>query len=266
MRGQLRRDRRQDARRRLRPGSRAPCAGSMRRKSRASVWRAISARAPASSTPVGPPPTTTKVSHARRRLGVGLALGGLEGQQHAPADLERVLDGLQAGRVAAPTRRGRSTSAWRRWPRPGSRSGSSPSASSTRCARGVDRAAPRRAAPSCCSAGAGCGGSGAAMSARRQAGGRHLVEQRLEQVVVAAVDQRHAHGAPAQAPRRRQARRSRRPRSRRAARSACSRLDRRRLGSGSSLRLHRATRQVGAVADQARPRRGRGPRRGPQAD
>ena len=34
----------------------------MRRNSRASVERASSAMAPASSTPVGPPPTTTKVS------------------------------------------------------------------------------------------------------------------------------------------------------------------------------------------------------------
>ena len=39
--------------------------GSMWRKSRSSVWRAISAIAPASSTPVGPPPTITNVSHAR---------------------------------------------------------------------------------------------------------------------------------------------------------------------------------------------------------
>jgi len=31
--------------------------------------RAISATAPASSTPVGPPPTITKVSHAARRSG-----------------------------------------------------------------------------------------------------------------------------------------------------------------------------------------------------
>ena len=38
----------------------------MRRNSRASVWRAISATVPASSTPVGPPPTTRKVNQTRR--------------------------------------------------------------------------------------------------------------------------------------------------------------------------------------------------------
>ncbi len=44
-------------------------AGTMRRNSPASVWRAISASVPAISTPVGPPPITTKVSRARRRTG-----------------------------------------------------------------------------------------------------------------------------------------------------------------------------------------------------
>jgi len=38
----------------------------MWRKSRPSDWRAISAIAPDISTPVGPAPTTTKVSSARR--------------------------------------------------------------------------------------------------------------------------------------------------------------------------------------------------------
>ena len=41
----------------------------MRRKSRSMVCRAISESAPASSTPVGPAPTMTKVSHARCRSG-----------------------------------------------------------------------------------------------------------------------------------------------------------------------------------------------------
>ena len=39
---------------------------SKRRNSPASVWRAISASVPASSTPVAPAPITAKVSHARR--------------------------------------------------------------------------------------------------------------------------------------------------------------------------------------------------------
>jgi hypothetical protein len=43
--------------------------GSIRSKSLARAKREISARAPASSTPVGPPPTTTKVRSASRRFG-----------------------------------------------------------------------------------------------------------------------------------------------------------------------------------------------------
>jgi hypothetical protein len=43
----------------------------MWRKSWRSVCREISPRVPASSTPVGPPPTTTKVSHGARRLSFG---------------------------------------------------------------------------------------------------------------------------------------------------------------------------------------------------
>ena len=74
---------------------------SIERKSRRSVSRAISASAPASSTPVGPPPTMTNVSHSARRARVVLALGRLEGDQDPPPDLERVVDGLEAGRVAA---------------------------------------------------------------------------------------------------------------------------------------------------------------------
>ena len=54
---------------------------------------------------------------------VRLALGRLEGEEHAAADLQRVLDALQARGERAPTRRGRSTSASRPWPRSGSRRG-----------------------------------------------------------------------------------------------------------------------------------------------
>ena len=45
------------------------CAGSIERKSWRSVRCAISAIAPATSTPVGPPPTITNVSQARRCAG-----------------------------------------------------------------------------------------------------------------------------------------------------------------------------------------------------
>ena len=74
----------------------------MWRKSWRSVSLAISPSAPASSTPVGPPPTITKFSQARRSAGSVLALGAFEGQQQAAADLGGVLDGLQAGRDGFP--------------------------------------------------------------------------------------------------------------------------------------------------------------------
>ncbi len=49
--------------------------------------------------------------------------------------------------------------------------------------------------------------------ARGEPRGRHLIEQRLEQVVVVAVDQRHGDAGAGRAPRRRPCRRSRRRRS-----------------------------------------------------
>ena len=76
--------------------------GWILRKSRRSVSLAISPSAPASSTPVGPPPTTTNVIHSCRTLGIGLALGRLERDQDPPAHLERVLDGLEARRERRP--------------------------------------------------------------------------------------------------------------------------------------------------------------------
>ena len=76
--------------------------GSMWRKSWRTVSLAISPSAPASSTPVGPPPTMTKFSQARALRRVGLALGALEGQQQAAADLGGVLDRLQAGSELLP--------------------------------------------------------------------------------------------------------------------------------------------------------------------
>src|SRR5919204_346906 len=50
-----------------------PCRGSIERKSRRSVSRASSAIWPAISTPVGPAPTTTNVSHASRASALGSA-------------------------------------------------------------------------------------------------------------------------------------------------------------------------------------------------
>ena len=57
---------------------------------------------PAISTPVGPPPTTTKVSNLCRSVDLDLALGRLEGQEHPAADFGRVFDRLQAGRKRFP--------------------------------------------------------------------------------------------------------------------------------------------------------------------
>ena len=55
------------------------------------VSRASSAIWPAISTPVGPAPTTTNVSHARRALRVGLQLGRLERAEDPGADRQRAL-------------------------------------------------------------------------------------------------------------------------------------------------------------------------------
>ena len=74
----------------------------MWRKSPRSVWLAISPKAPANSTPVGPPPTTTKVSQRLPRRRVGLPLGRLEREQHPPPNLRRVFHGFQAGRGGLP--------------------------------------------------------------------------------------------------------------------------------------------------------------------
>ncbi len=75
---------------------------SMLRKSRASVWRAISASVPASSTPVGPAPITAKVRQASRCAGVLGGFGLFESGQDARADRECVVEILEAGRVPLP--------------------------------------------------------------------------------------------------------------------------------------------------------------------
>ena len=83
-----------DDARRLRAG----CCGSPAR----SDCRAISASAPASSTPVGPPPTMTNVSSRRCFAGSRFALGRLERQQHPPPHLERIVERLEPGRARRP--------------------------------------------------------------------------------------------------------------------------------------------------------------------
>jgi hypothetical protein len=76
-------------------------AGSMWRNSPGSVCRAISASVPAISTPVGPPPMTTKVSHGARRAGSAPS-PPLRRPAAPAADLEGVVQGLEAGREAGP--------------------------------------------------------------------------------------------------------------------------------------------------------------------
>ena len=76
--------------------------GSMRRNSFASVCRAISASVPASSTPVGPPPITTRLSQAARAVGVGFALGDFECFEHLAAHDECVVERLEARRETGP--------------------------------------------------------------------------------------------------------------------------------------------------------------------
>ena len=74
----------------------------MLRNSPASVSRASSAIVPASSTPVGPPPMMTKRHQRPPPVRVGLALGFFEGEQDTPSDRRRVLQRLQARREWLP--------------------------------------------------------------------------------------------------------------------------------------------------------------------
>ena len=186
----------------------------MARKSRLSVACAISPRAPASSTPVGPPPTRTNRHPGATQLRIGLALGGLERDQDPPPDLEGVLDRLEPGRDARPLRvvevgvmgagrdhervvRDRATVGQQDLPCLG--------IDPDRLAeddRRVALLAQHRA-------------QRLGDVARRQGAGRDLVEQRLEEMEIAPVDEREAHlrdRSRGSAPR--TARQTRRPRRR----------------------------------------------------
>ena len=166
--------------------------GLIERKSRLSVSLAISPSAPASSTPVGPPPTTTNVIHSRAALEVLLALGRLEGDEDAAPDLERVVDRLEAGGVRRPVvvAEVRVTRARGHDQRV---VGERPAVGHQDLARARDRARPPRRAGRSCSP--PCGGSSAAAARCRPArcARRDLVEQRLEQVEVAPVDEGDEH-------------------------------------------------------------------------
>ena len=173
--------------------------GSKCRKSRASDCREISASAPASSTPVGPPPTTTNVSSAFRRSAIALALRPFEGQQHAPADVERVFERLEAGRGRPPL--------------------IVTEVRVRRAGRDDEKVVAQRTIGECESLDRRIDRDhiceqhlGVALATqdpadrrrdvtRRQRRRRYLIQQRLEDVMVAAIDERDLHGRPPERPR-----------------------------------------------------------------
>ena len=179
-------------------GSRAPASGARsRRRRRPSRPRSARRRSPRTS------------ATAAGALGVVLALGLLEGEEHAPADLERVLDRLEPRRVRRPVVVAEVRVASRRPPGSGSRSRAR--------RRRAARASPPDRSPST-SPSSTLHVRLAAQDAadrrgdlgRRQPRGGHLVEQRLEHVVVLAVDERHVDRRARQGLGRRRGRRSRR--------------------------------------------------------
>ena len=170
--------------------------GLMWRKSSRSVRRAISASAPASSTPVGPPPTMTKVSSRR------CATGSVSRSAASNASsTRRLIPGHRrassALAPATPTRDGRNRRAPRRWRRPDSR---------TRPRSSPRSAVQHDAARSHGSMVRTFGEQHAHVLlmtedpadrrrdvARRQRRGGHLIQQRLEEMVVVPIDERHPH-------------------------------------------------------------------------
>ena len=126
-------------------------------------------------------------------VGIGLALGRLERDEDAAADLGRVLDGLEPWRERAPTRGGRSSGAARPWRPRACRSRSGRRRQHDLALLDVDARPPPRGAPACSGCGAGSSAAAGRYRPATSAAGRHLVEQRLEQVEVAPVDQRQAH-------------------------------------------------------------------------
>ena len=160
--------------------------------------RASSRTCPASSTPVGPAPTMTIVSHRSRSTVSDGHLGHLERAEDAPTQLQRVVDGLHARRVpgelvVTEVRLGhaggddqavvRQLESWRSagleaWTIRASRSKPVTSASTTSDVAETPHDVTHRRRD----------------LTRRQHAGRHLVQQRLEEMVVAAIDQGDVDG------------------------------------------------------------------------
>ena len=78
--------------------------GRMFLKSCRSDCRAISASAPASSTPVGAAPDDHEGEEAPLASRVALALGRFEREQHPPPHLERIVERLEARGTSRPFR------------------------------------------------------------------------------------------------------------------------------------------------------------------
>ena len=182
--------------RRRRAGSPAPGSVSMR-GTRASWSLAVSASSPATSTPVGPAADDDEGQPLGLLGRVVAALGLLEAPIEALREVDRVGERLQPARDLLPLVVAEVGRLARRRPRSGCRSRAG--------RRGRARPAGAPASTSVTSA-ISTRGVGAALErgpdrrgavARGQGAGRDLVEQRLEQVVVRAVDQRHVDvGAP----------------------------------------------------------------------
>ena len=178
-------------------------AGSNVRKFSLRLLTASSRIWPASSQPVGPAPTTTMVSHSACSVGVGRGLGHLERAEDAPADLHRIVDGLhprgvQGELVVAEVRLAGAAG--------------HDQAVVGDLHRGVRRTGGHDDPPLEVEAGdlheldPHVLGPAQDVSQRwgdltgRQDPRRHLVQQRLEQVVVAAIEQRHVDGKVGQEP------------------------------------------------------------------
>ena len=159
----------------------------MLRKSDGSVSCASSAMVPASSTPVGPAPIMTKVSRAARvphrararrvrtRPGCGVGWWWRPPAFSAP------------GRMA-PIRRGRSRHGVRRWRAPACRRATRRRLRAARAFRPGRRRSPSQTG-SCLLAPAQQIADRPGDFRCRQRCGRDLIQQRLEQMMVAAVDQ-----------------------------------------------------------------------------
>ena len=128
-----------------------------------------------------------------------VALGRLEGQQHPPPHLERVVEILEARGVSAPSRRGRSSWCARRPRRSDSRSRARRRRRARPARRQIEAGRRPPAARRRCGGGAAPSGSDTRCRCR-QPRQRHLIEQRLEQVVVQAIDDRHLDGLVTERP------------------------------------------------------------------